>query len=172
MRNNTVIRKSKKNDIPKIKELMYLCFGDCNNTEPYENINDRYYLYFKDDTLVAMSGLTANSEYGHLEIDWTCTHPEHRHKGYMQELFKKMLIDVHESIYCSCWRLPNNDSSNLHTLMLLFDFKEVVPSRVHWKVPHNCFRDYEGGCSYCTGIDCECYEDLFLRKENSQQLGN
>ncbi len=25
--------------------------------------------------------------------------------------------------------------------------------------------NYEGGCSYCTGIGCECYEDLFLRKE-------
>ena len=29
-------------------------------------------------------------------------------------------------------------------------------------VPHNCFRNYEGGCSYCTGTGCACYEDLFL----------
>ena len=34
----------------------------------YENLEDRYYLYFEDDTLVAMSGLTSNSEYEHLEI--------------------------------------------------------------------------------------------------------
>ena len=64
----------------------------------YENLEDRYYLYFEDDTLVAMSGLTSNSEYEHLEIDWTYTHPEHRHKGYMQELFAEMLNDVHKSV--------------------------------------------------------------------------
>lgn len=60
---------------------------------------------------------------------------------------------------------PFIKKGNLHTLMSLFNFEEVIQSRVHWKVPHNCFRNYEGGCSYCTGIGCECYEDLFLRKE-------
>lgn len=159
-----MIRKSTMNDKERIQQLMQLYFGDKNNMEPYENLKDRYYLFFKDNTLVAMSGLTTNSEYGHLEIDWTCTHPEHRHNGYMQELFTEMLNGVHEPVYCSCWRLPNNDRINLHTLMSLFGFEEVIQSRVHWKVPHNCFRDYEGGCSYCTGIGCECYEDLFLRK--------
>ena len=94
-------------------------------------------LYFNDNILVAMSGLTTNSEYGHLEIDWTCTHPEHRHKGYMRELFTEMLNDVHKSVYYSCWRLPNNDRANLHTLMSLFNFEEVIQSRVHWKVPLN-----------------------------------
>lgn len=160
-----MIRKSTADDKEQIQQLMQLCFGDKNNLEPYENLKDRYYLYFKDNMLVAMSGLTSNSEYDHLEIDWTCTRPEHRHKGYMQELFAEMLNCVHESVYCSCWRLPNNDKPNLHTLMSLFGFEEVVESRVHWKVPHNCFSNYEGGCSYCTGIGCECYEDLFLRKE-------
>ena len=83
----------------------------------------------------------------------------------MQQLFAEMLNGVHESVYCSCWRLRNNDKPNLHTLMSLFGFEEVVESRVHWKVSHNCFRNYEGGCSYCTGIGCECYEDLFCRKD-------
>lgn len=53
--------------------------------------------------------------------------------------------------------------------MSLFSFEEVIQSRVHWKVPHNCFRNYEGGCSYCTGVDCECYEDLFLRKDKKYE---
>lgn len=149
----------------QIKEIYETSFPKSENLEPYENLEDRYYLYFEADTLVAMSGLTSNSEYEHLEIDWTCTHPEHRHKGYMQELFAEMLNDVHKSVYCSCWRLPNNNRANLHTLMSLFNFEEVIQSRVHWKVPHNCFRNYEGGYSYCTGIGFECYEDLFLRKE-------
>lgn len=143
---------------------MQVCFGDKDNLEPYEDLEGRYYLYFVGDMLVAMTGLTSNSEYGNLEVDWTCTHPEYRHKGYMIKLFKEMLNNIQDDVYCSCWRLPNNDKANLHTLMFLFGFKEVVPSRVHWKVTHNCFRDYEGGCSYCTGNDCECYEDLFCLK--------
>ena len=159
-----MIRKSTENDKELIQRLMHLCFGDRNNLKPYENLNGRYYLYFESDTLVAMTGLTSDSEYGHLEIDWTCTHPEHRHKGYIQELFKEMLEDKKEDVYCSCWRLPSNDRVNLYTLMSLFGFEEVIQSRVHWKVPHNCFRNYEDGCVYCTGIDCECWEDLFLRK--------
>lgn len=162
-----MIRKSTENDKELIQHLMQICFGDENNLEPYENLDNRYYLYFKNSTLIAMSGLTSNSEYGHLEIDWTCTHPKYRHNGYMQELFTEMLNNMQESIYCSCWRLPNHDRVNLHTIMHLFNFEEVIPSRVHWKVPHNCFRNYEGGCLYCSGINCECYEDLFLRRENS-----
>lgn len=120
-----MIRKSKLTDKELIQQLMQLCFSDKNNFEPYENLEDRYYLYFKDNTLVAMSGLTSNSEYGHLEIDWTCTHPEHRHNDYMQELFTEMLNGIQELVYCSCWRLPNNDRANLHTLMSLFGFKKL-----------------------------------------------
>lgn len=159
-----MIRKSTTSDKEAIQCLMLMCFGDKNNLEPYENLNDRYYLYFEDNVLIAMSGLIFNCEYNHLEIDWTCTHPEYRHNGYMQKLFAEMLNSVHESVYCSCWRLSSNEKVNLHTLMSLFDFEEVIHSRVHWKVPYNCLRNYEDGCSFCTGINCECYEDLFLRK--------
>lgn len=64
-----MIRKSTTDDKKIIQYLMWICFGGKNNLEPYENLDDRYYLYFKDDILVAMTGLTSNSEYGHLEID-------------------------------------------------------------------------------------------------------
>lgn len=157
-------RLSNEDDKILIQQLMWMCFGDKKNLEPYEHLQNRYYLYFKDNNLVAMTGLTSNSEYGHLEIDWTCTHPKYRHNGYMQELFNVMLDNVREPVYCSCWRLQYNNKANLHTIMSLFNFKEVIHSRIHWKVPHNCFRCYKGGCSYCTGSDCECYEDLYLRK--------
>lgn len=159
-----MIRKSAEKDKKIIQELMQACFGDRSNLEPYENLDNRYYLYFENDVLVAMTGLTSRSEYGHLEVDWTCTHPDYRHTGYMQKLFMEMLDNVYEDVYCSCWRLSDNNKVNLHTLMFLFDFKEVVHSKVHWKVPHNCFRNYKGGCVFCTGINCECYEDLYLRK--------
>lgn len=158
-----MIRKSTMADKEVVRHLMQTCFGDKSDLGPYENLDGRYYLYFRGNTLVAMTGLTANSKYRHLEIDWTCTHPEHRHNGYMQELFAEMLKDVQGCVYCSCWRLPDNDGVNLHTLMSLFGFEEVIHARVHWKVPYNCFRNYEGSCTCCTGIGCECYEDLFLR---------
>lgn len=158
-----MIRKSTSADKEIIQRLLELCFGVRNDYEPYSNLYDRYYLYFENDVLVAMTGLTSNSEFKHLEIDWTCTHPDYRNKGYMQELFKVMLSDISEPVYCSCWRLQNKDKANLYTIMNMFGFEEVVHSRVHWKVPYNCFRDYDGRCTYCTGFGCECYEDLFLR---------
>lgn len=164
MVNGSIIRKSVSSDRECIYQLMCMCFGDKNNLEPYENLDDRYYLYFENGVLVAMTGLISSSEYDHPEVDWTCTHPEFRHRGYMQALFTEMLGNVKESVYCSCWRLSNSDKVNLYTLMSLFGFKEVIRSRVHWKVPFNCFRDYSGGCVCCTGVGCECYEDLFLRK--------
>ena len=55
-----MIRKSTTNDKELIQRLMRLCFGDKNNLEPYENLQDRYHLY-KDNILVAMSGLTSSS---------------------------------------------------------------------------------------------------------------
>lgn len=159
-----MIRKSTVYDKEIIKELMYTCFGDKNNLEPYENLNDRYYLYFKNNILVAMTGLTDNTDYRGLEIDWTCTHPKYRHNGYMQELFKNMICDINSNIYCSCWRLNNRDKINLHTIMMLYNFEEIVRPIVHWKVGHNCFRNYDGGCLCYRGPACECYEDLYLRK--------
>ena len=39
-----MIRKSTADDKEQIQQLMQLCFGDKNNLEPYENLEDRYYL--------------------------------------------------------------------------------------------------------------------------------
>lgn len=159
-----MIRKSTAFDKNIIMQLLSLCFGDRDDWEACEDLEDRYYLYFEGDALVAMTGLTMRSEFRALEVDWTCTHPEYRGRGFMQELFSEMLKDVCTDVYCSCWRMPNRDKPNLSVLMELFGFKEVINTRVHWKVPHNCFRVHEGGCVNYTGAGCECYEDLYLRK--------
>lgn len=37
------------------------------------------------------------------------------------------------------------------------------------KLNRRSFRNYEGGCVNCTGIGCECYEDLFLCKLSYQE---
>lgn len=143
---------------------MSLGFGDRDNVEPYDNLDDRYWLYFKDDELVAMTGLMDSKEYRALEVDWTYTHPDHRYKGYMQSLFRETLRGIEVPVYCSCWRMPGRDRVNLQTIMDMFDFKEVIKPRVTWNVPHNCSRNYAEGCVNCAGDNCICYEDLYLRK--------
>jgi hypothetical protein len=147
---------------------MYTCFGNIYKNEPLKNLDGRYYMYFVEDKLVAMTGLADDGEYYSMQVDWTCTLPEYRHKGYMQELFEVMLKDVKEDVYCSCWRLPCNDKVNLHTLMDLFGFEEVIHSKNHWKVPHNCTAINKKNCIDYTGECCECYEDLFLRKDKGK----
>lgn len=159
-----LIRKSTQEDKEIIRNLMSFGFGDRDNSEPYDNLDDRFWLYFKDDELVAMTGLMYSKEYRALEVDWTCTHPDHRHNGYMQALFRKMLKDIKVPVYCSCWRIPDKDRVNLQTVMNMFDFKEVIKPRVTWKVPYNCSRCFAGGCVQYTGGHCTCYEDLYLRE--------
>ena len=159
-----LIRKSTYDDKEAIRYLMSLGFGDRDNVEQYDNLDDRFWLYFKDDELVAMTGLMDSKEYRALEVDWTCTHPDHRHKGYMQSLFREMLRGIEVPVYCSCWRMPGRDRVNLQTIMDMFDFKEVIKPRVTWNVPHNCSRNFAEGCVNCTGDNCICYEDLYLRK--------
>jgi GNAT superfamily N-acetyltransferase len=158
-----MIRKSTSNDKEAIRELFLLCFG-YRREEPYEHLDDRYYLYFVEDKLVAMTGILYNTDYRGLDVDWTGTHPDYRNKGYMQELFKEMLKNIHEDVYCSCWKFSENGRIHLYNIMKLFDFEEVVHNRVHWKNPYNCMLAASKECVECTGDNCECYEDLYVRK--------
>lgn len=139
-------------------------FWDRDDIGVCNNLDDRYYLYIVDNNIVAMTGLEYSSEYEHMEVCYTCTHPDYRHRGYMQKLFKCMLKDVNEDVYCSCWRVHGNDRVNLSSIMKMFGFEKVVHSRGHWKIPYNCNRNYDGGCVYREGDTCECYEDLYIRR--------
>lgn len=143
---------------------MRLGFGTAYASQATDGVIDgRYYLNFKGDTLVAMSGVNYNDVYRHLEIDWTCTHPDYRHNGYMQELFTEMLQDVQADVYCSCWRLAGKDHVNLQKVMNAFGFREVLHVEESWQVPHKCFYNCEKQCIGYTGKNCYCYTDLFLR---------
>lgn len=160
-----MIRRSKESDRQAIEQLFLTCFGArWDFLSPFENLDGRYLLFFDDETLVAMTGLIYSEEYMGYEVDWTCTHPKHRHRGYMRMLFKAMLSDVDFEVFCSCWKLPNREKVNLHTLMDMYGFKEVVHHRVHWVEGYNC------KChDRCTlyhgeeGIRCDCFEDLYIR---------
>lgn len=158
----TQIRKSTEQDKEAINNLFMTCYGyDWNLISPLTNLDDRYYLMFMDALLVAMTGLGYSDEYKAMEVDWTCTHPDHRHRGYMSTLFSVMLQDVNEIVYCSCWRLPSKDKPNLRSIMDLYGFKKVINGRLHWQSPHNCH--CADKCSFSTGTSCDCFEDLYMR---------
>ena len=160
-----MVRKSKESDREQILELMHLCFGD---RDKYlkSNLDNRFYLNIIDNKIVAMTGIVDEGNYSHPEIDWTCTHPDYRHKGYMQELFIEMFKHYKGTIYCSCWRLPSKEHINLYHLMQQFGFREVINVRVHWKAGHNCLTNCNGDCVNYIGNNCECYEDLYIREAN------
>lgn len=125
-------------------------------------LNGRYLRYIADGKIVAMTGLSYNKEYDALEIDWTGTLRSYRHKGYMQELFKRLLQSTDEDIYCNCWKLEDS-VINSHTLMDLFNSTCVISPRATYSVAYNCGRD-KHSCINCSGSNCKCYEDLYLRR--------
>lgn len=161
------IRKSKQSDKGAISELFLLCYGyDWEFMSPLTYLDDRYYLLFDDGILVAMTGLSYSDEYEALEVDWTCTHPDYRHKWYMQMLFSRMLASINEDVYCSCWRLSTKKVPNLDSLMIMFGFEKVMDCRHHWQAPYNCH--CSNTCKFSRGLECDCYEDLYLRSRCTQ----
>ena len=161
---NIVIRKSAVLDESAIKDLFLLCYGFkwC-ISELLDTLDNRYYLLFDDDELVAMTGLIYSEEYMALEVDWTCTHPDYRHKGYIQRLFSEMLKDIDENVYCSCWRLNNKDKPNLYSIMKIFGFEKVIEPEHSYQASHNCHCPND--CKFSLGNSCVCWTDLYLRKK-------
>lgn len=160
-----MIRYSKETDKEKIRDLMILCFGnDREHCNVYTNLSGRFLIYEKDNKIIAMTGFKYNSNYPGLEIDWTCTHPDYRNKGYMHELFKRLIATTDEDIYCSCWRFVGNKNVNLQSVMNSFDFKCVLPICEHHCGQYNC-KSFKGCINNHSKTNkCECYEDLYLRK--------
>lgn len=160
-----MIRYSRENDKEKLRELMIVCFGnDREHCGVYTNLDGRYLVYEINGSIVAMTGLYFQSKYPGVEIDCTCTHPDFRKKGYMHELFRRLVNTTDEDIYCSCWRYVGNDKVNLQSVMDSFGFICVMPICEHHSGQYNC-RSVKNCSNNHSGSDkCECYEDLYLRK--------
>lgn len=158
-----MIRYSKQSDLGQIQELIWLSFGD--RPSALEDLENRYLVYEVDSKIVALTGLYTKTEFiNGLEIDWTCTHPDYRQKGYMQELFEELLRNITCNVYCSCWRLEEKDRVNLQTLMNIFGFEEVLKPRVIWSSTYNCKCNKNQHLCVNYKKGCKCYEDLYLRK--------
>lgn len=155
-------RKSKLEDKDKIEELLSLRFGKRPNA--LKRLEDRYYLCFDGETLVAMTGLCKHQEdtiYNGYEIDWTCVRPGYEGLGIISSMVKFVVDLESKDIYCSCWKWDKNAKVNLHSAMEACGFEKVIDSKIHHSAKH-C-RDCKEVCIRYTP-DCECWEDLYLRK--------
>lgn len=154
------IRYSRKSDLESIENLVLKCFGPRPGYGVTDNLQGRYLVAIKDDKIVAMSGLSSKTTYANgVEVDWTCTDPAYRNTGIMKELFDRLVASTDENIYCSCLRVGNNEYVNLHKHMQMFGFEKIMDSIKHYAKGVLCF-----DCPWCHS-DCECYEDLYLRKK-------
>lgn len=157
-----MIRFSKASDLDEIKSLIELCFGDRERAGAYDNIAGRYLVYEKDGRIVAMTGLTCDTQYpSGVEVDWTCTHPDYRQMGIMSELFGRLMQLTDEPIYCSCWHVSDKAHANLHKIMLRYGF--VCVRKGHIKCnPYRCGIESIDRCVNYVD-NCTCSEDLYLR---------
>ena len=159
-----MIRYSKLSDTDAIERLLYRCFGRMVIDEgALKNIeNGRYLCYIANGEIVAITGLCHDDEFNGIQISWTCTAPEHRHQGYMQALFKRLLATTDEDVYCSCWFIGDKPC-NLHHIMDAFGFEKVVSKYKIREIEHNCPKAYREGCPY-KSEKCICGNDLYVRK--------
>lgn len=108
-----VIRKSEEPDKMEIQKLMTLCFGDFDLSEAYENLENRYELYFQYGTLVAMSGIKLYSYHNEItvqSIDWTCIHPDYNDKIHLECLFNEILKDTNGKVYINYSKIPDQET--------------------------------------------------------------
>ncbi len=166
MENDFTVRWSKEEDRISIQNLLYDSFGFMvENEGAYDGIGDGRYLVLvtKDGTIAALTGFQHHSDYPDIEITWTTTDKRFRHKGYMQELFKRLLQTTDQPVYCCCWRVADADRVNLQTLMNMFGFKEVIHGMNKYRSEYIC--PGRKGCPYWCKYkeDCYCAKDLYLR---------
>lgn len=156
-----IYKYSTQLDKDKISELVNICFGNRDLFGVLDNLDNRYLLAFDNNKLIAMTGISESKELKGLEIDWTCVHPDYRGKGIITTLLKELVEGWHKDIYCSCWRMGNNNKINLHHAMQKLGFKETIREyrKYYSKVSKVCDR-----CVMKSKGVCICYEDLYLKE--------
>lgn len=167
--NDWFIRYSRESDALAIKELVLLCFCEVDMEEILSDLRSRYLLAFDGEKLVGMSGLMWSDVYRCMEIDWSCVHPQYRHKGIMNSLIQRICSMTDETICCSCWRLHGKTEPNIAGVLRNFGFEVALPSVKAWDSRYNCSKG-QFTCGYvpkmeiaeCYGA-CRCYEDLYIR---------
>ena len=162
-------RKSTNEDLEGIKNILRLCFGIFPEKQgALANIENRYMLAIFNNEIVAMTGILPldKSDYDGYEITWTCTKHEHRHKGliiHMQKKCEKELQNDGFPIYCSCWRIRDNEEINMRSVMKSLGYKQKTKNIKTIKFPNN---EYCHDCIYCE-TNCYCFDDLYYKKRSN-----
>lgn len=158
-----IIRWSKTRDVIQIENLLYKTFGEQVKAEGgFKDIAKGRYLcvVLPGEEIAAVTGFQHCNNLGGLEMTWTATRPDCRHRGYMQELFSRLLQTTDEDVYCICWRLSETDPINLHTLMDLNGFEEVQRGMI---TRSGIVCNSYGTCPYSSNT-CKCFQDLYVRR--------
>lgn len=154
-------RRSTPDDEDIIREIVHERFGARDIVEPYSVLQDRYLMAFDGDKLIAITGMYKWSDKKY-EVDWTCVKHGYEGNGLITTMIRKCMEDIPDGarIICSCWRLSENGTINLHHAMNELGFKLVERNYKVWDKVNNEWCDR---CAVKQGEDCKCWEDLYDR---------
>lgn len=122
-----LVRPIESKDIAQVKVLLRKSFGCLVIQEnAFYPIMGRYIVAVDGDKVAGVSGITDKSPFNGYEIDWTCVDEKYRHKGIMIDILKYAIDRLpynHIPVYCSCWRIRDNEEINLHSSMKALGFE-------------------------------------------------
>ena len=155
-------RFSKPEDYTEIDKLLKICFGDRAKYGALDNLQNRYILVFDGPKLIAMTGIVnkEDSPFNGKEVDWTCCLPEYRKLGIITSVLTLLISNIHEDLYCSCYREPKKLYANLHNIMTNLGFKCIG---YQYKTFDNRYFSACDDCNFRKDGVCVCHEDLYLK---------
>ena len=157
--NDLSFRYSRESDADGVVKLMEQRFGV--REDVLVNLPGRYYLAIdSNNEIVAMTGLSRNTKYNGLEIDWTCVDYRYCNRGLITHMIRTLITNVDKDVYCSCWRISSKPI-NLRHAMITLGFTPAIIGRVSQSTE---FCNCGNKCVVYNGGICKCYEDLWVRR--------
>ena len=130
-------RKSTEYDKVNIQKLIEERFGNRESYGVLDNIENRYLLAYDDDRLIAMTGLNNSGYYNGLEVDLTCILKEYEGRGIITHMLTELLKGCTRDVYCSCWRVTDNEKVNLYHSMQSLGFEIAIRGRINFNSKYN-----------------------------------
>ncbi len=173
MKEKVVIRRATEEDKEQLRALLLEAFGQFSiDNGALTEIEGRYTVAEviseeegAQPRIVAVSGIRPmnKSSYCGYEITWTCTTKAYRKKGLIVDILKQcesVLPDDHIPLYCDCWRIRDNATINMVSVMKHMGMHEVIRNRIRRVFPYN--KD----CCGCINANegCYCCGDLYMKE--------
>ena len=155
-------RYSTVGDADAINGLIERHFGLRKECGALEALDGRYLLAFDGDRLVALTGISGDTQFDGLEVDWTCCDEAYRHHGLITDMLRRCLKGADRDVYCSCWHEQGHEHVNLHHAMSELGFELLLKQCRAYKAPY--YKACIACARYHDGIACECTEDLYVKR--------